>query len=741
MMKTMVGTALWLPDGIVAEACKSSGRIYSMRPEQAKMAGIIEQALSRQDTQPVGIVPIEAGTGTGKTLAYLVPGAIHARFRDRRMLVSTHTIALGEQILRKDGPIVREIVRKLIGGDVSVAHMRGKRHFVSPSRLRATANLMKDDGSPASSWSPYFEIADAAFRAAALASEMEKDGVDWDVAQDLIDECLIDRIEDQRGLALPKDDISILSSSPPDELSVYRISRDLAERATLLVTTHAFTAISLARRTLLGTDTEPYDMLVVDEADQWASAAASVSLVSVSIADLTRSIERLGEATRHLKRAEEITDLVAEASERVAVLASLAPQERDRLQPIPQNDPALLRLSLVVASLGDLAQLAAKRRSHTAASVDDVKEKTDDLRRILRAVSSNETDFWQPRWTTSRVRGLPSINISGRAPGRLLKRLWTTGDEPPLARTVVLTSATLSTPGFGETSRWNAIQIATGADPASGLVLADLAATIQPIHFGTMRVRFADPRAPVPSIGDREHLSSAAADYAAAVVLEAMKESAVVGGRTLVLVPSYADVEELSKRVPDVGMEPHVVLHRPGTPLQKVLDIYRETPGCCLITPAAWVGADLPGMIQNLVITRIPFPPASEGTPANHYVQSFSQMLTKLAQGIGRAIRCETDNVTLWFADPRMPIPDCLSDETGLLPAPQSKPALLSAIPARFLKRFGVDPGAAKIAVAVVETRQADAGAGTRPKQSPAARGAGRSSAGRTGRARVRAGV
>ncbi len=170
-----------------------------------------------------------------------------------------------------------------------------------------------------------------------------------------------------------------------------------------------------------------------------------------------------------------------------------------------------------------------------------------------------------------------------------------------------------------------------------------------------------------------------------------MEDSRSRKGRTLVLVPSYADVERLQPMVPGARF------HRPDESVQRVLDEYQATKGCCLITPGAWVGADLPGMVQNLVIPRIPFPPRDDGN--GHMVEILSMALVKLAQGIGRAIRKNDDDAILWFADPRMPIPDSITEETGLLPSPSGNPTLLGAIPKRFRDDFGRVVGAAAIAV------------------------------------------
>ena len=172
----LTGAGLWASGGPVAAACKAAKLRYEPRVEQQTMAGLIEEALSRQQSQRVGILPIEAATGTGKTLAYLVPGALHAARSGLRLLVSTHTISLGAQILHKDGPIAQNVVEAATGKRPRIAHMRGRRHFISPSRARAVGNLLRDDGLPSSAWKPYLELADVC-RAVSLAGEVLEAGI------------------------------------------------------------------------------------------------------------------------------------------------------------------------------------------------------------------------------------------------------------------------------------------------------------------------------------------------------------------------------------------------------------------------------------------------------------------------------------------------------------------------------------------------------------------------------------
>ena len=655
-----------------------------------------EQALERQNSSRVGIVPIEAGTGIGKTLAYLCPGALHASATGSRMLVSTHTIALGEQIMRKDGPIAQSIVEAFSGKRPRIAHMRGRTHFVSPSRALAVGSLLRDDGLPPSAWQPYLDVAHAASRSLNLALQALADDDDSEEAEAIVVASLLESYEEATGILLARDDICLLASSRDGELAAHRLSRKLATTASILVTTHAYTATSLARKALFGAIEEPFALLVIDEADQWASAAASVSLVSASMAELRRSIDAILSANRHAKSnksTDRIAQLSAQALDSIDALAGLAPTAPGRTTALRADDNAIKLLGTICSQADEIIALAAQRRSHTAAASDVLRDRADDLKRITNATQNNETDFWVPHWTTSRIHGLPSIGVKGRMPGRIMKRLWEGApDSEPLARTIILTSATLSTPGFNDAVRWKSIELATGADPLSGMVLTDLACTIQPSDFGRMKVRFADPRAPVPRADYDNGRATEALNYAVAVIKAAMADSAAQGGRTLVLVPSFADASRLSLLLPGV------MTHHEGKALRVMLELYRATKECCLITPGAWCGTDLPGLVQNLVIPRIPYPPRdpdSKDSMARH----LSETLARLSQGVGRAIRCNTDNVTIWFADPRMPVPETVVAQSGVLRSQYSVAILLSAIPKRFRDTFETVAGASTIGV------------------------------------------
>ena len=217
-------------------------------------------------------------------------------------------------------------------------------------------------------------------------------------------------------------------------------------------------------------------------------------------------------------------------------------------------------------------------------------------------------------------------------------------------------------------------------------------------NFGEMTFALADRSVPKPFDEDRER-APAFDDYAASVLRAAMAE----GGRVLALAPSFADVEEAARRVDGV------IAHRRGERLAAHLEAFKGSANGALATPAAWAGTDLPGLLDHVVILRIPFPPPEAGRAgllrrlldsrghdgANAerilFDRSRREAVRKLAQGLGRGIRGPDDRVKLWIADPRFPLPDTLVlDERSLLG--QGLAArhrhLADAIPRRFLDAY-----------------------------------------------------
>jgi Rad3-related DNA helicase len=695
----MAATALkniWDADGPVSRACARLNLDYAPRDAQQKMAANVEAALRRQVANTTQILPIEAATGTGKTLAYMVPCALHAAASQSRILISTHTIALGNQIMAHEGPIVQEIVTTAYKRTPLISHMRGQKHFLSPSRLRSIANLMRDDGATAKMLGPLYEAANQAQNSIDQAAEALTDGDTSPSLQAIIRESFIDLIEEKFELEFDRDQVCLLSASSDHEKSAHALSRELANNADILITTHAYTALSLARRQLFGAETETFDCLIIDEADQWASAADSISMLSVTMDSLKRSIDSVIAASTRSKNRNAIEHAGEKALAILDGLAALAPETPNDKSMIANDDQSFRELRKLTRSMKAIKMETANSRSHVASAVDDLASRTETLMSLERIVASKNSDYWTARWKTSPVRAEPRIEVVGAAPGRVLKRIWNQPDDsPPLARTVILTSATLATPGFGSDSRLKSICIETGIDLESNDVLKDLFESIEPEKFGRLKFKFADPKAPIPRLDSNGVINIDSVKYIAETIIQAHKE-VPKNGRTLVLVPSYNDVERIAEYVPGC------TAHQRGTSTNDIEALYKGTPGICLITPALWVGTNLPGLIQALVIAKLPNPPRDDD---DQIIGALSSMLKKLAQGIGRAIRGPTDNATVWFADPRVPIPECITEDTGILRSisTRSKPQTLAAIPRRFFKEFGKTPGIATLGVRVTK--------------------------------------
>jgi Rad3-related DNA helicase len=101
---------VWDSGGPIDKVSKARGASYALRAEQRRIAGLVSEALRRGSEGKLGILLIEGGTGVGKTLAYLIPGALNVA-AGGRMLVATHTLALMQQIMERDAPIAIDVAK------------------------------------------------------------------------------------------------------------------------------------------------------------------------------------------------------------------------------------------------------------------------------------------------------------------------------------------------------------------------------------------------------------------------------------------------------------------------------------------------------------------------------------------------------------------------------------------------------------------------------------------------------
>jgi ATP-dependent DNA helicase DinG len=629
--------AAFAPGGALSHAIRNFAHNRNQAEYAAKVARLIAMPAPKSG-ETGAIAMLEGETGLGKTIAYLVPLMLNAAITGERAFISTHTNHLGLQILQTDGPIAANVVARSLGqeaGRPSIGWRFGRRNFFDRDRTILLARAASEEGH----------------------TRLRKELMAW---ADVSPTTFIEASE--IGLALPEgvseSDVCLLASSNAEVAEAYNEHVARSREADIMVTNHALSLLNAQRWTHLLDSTErPACIGIFDEADALPAAAQSLSQPKTSLHALGALIAGGGNGKRATEAAENL-ELVYKA---IGHLEEDGPVVIDRTR----QDRALLRATRALAdSVSELA------RNQSCQTREDLKEAVAAMRSWLDATDDGS-------WTIavvsrSPVRKFPSLVTVQVNPGSITGRLWRRfGDGDPYLRATLLTSATLARPSssrhepanFSEFKRYIAIG---GKDRH----LPELSGRFEVEAFGKMSFVLADRKAPCPTMVDDDEAQTNPTwiDYVTRGVIAAHER----GGRVLVLTTSYEDAEALGTRIPEA------ICQSRGEKIGGLIDKYRSTEGSILITPTAWNGVNLPGLVNHLVIPRIPFePPDPEKNTVLRTAlirlslndetarrilagRSHGRTERKLRQGIGRAIRSSTDQATLWILDPRFPLPDAM---------------------------------------------------------------------------------
>jgi len=459
---------------------------------------------------------------------------------------------------------------------------------------------------------------------------------------------LIDEFERDHGpLPVPHADVCLTSSCTDQR--TYDAQRERTEAAAIVVQTHAMSVLDAVRGDV------DADVAIYDEADALPGVVAGFAEARVSPLDLA--------AVQHRHAPPGLADAVAAFETWAARTLS-----RDAVVFKQQAPEAVRHADAIRATLRDLTAEHAR-----------------DLSRSLGAFVRLDPSVPYRGAAVVAADGGHAFEVVALDPGRMLRRTYAD-------RKTLFVSATLAV-GSGD---FEPFLRSVGAHGLPGIhepVRADM------YDFGAMTFALADRDVPPPFMKEDRMRDPAFDDYAAHVVRRAMTE----GGRALVLVPSFADVEAMAIRIPDV------IAHRRGEKLAAHLDTLKASRNGVLATPAAWAGTDLPGLLGHVVIVRIPFPPPNAGRTALLrrllqtkgyddgnadgilFTRNRRDAVRRLAQGLGRGIRTPDDRVKVWIADPRFPLPDTCTLNQRLLLS-QGRAArnrdLSGAIPRRFTPAY-----------------------------------------------------
>jgi ATP-dependent DNA helicase DinG len=586
------------------------------------MAAAVARAFERG-----GVLLAEAGTGTGKTLAYLVP-AILSR---QRVLVSTGTKTLQEQIYFKDIPALREALRI----PFTATCMKGRANYLCLHRLDQIA-----DGGPSMhdvflpvirEWAGRTETGDRAELA-----DLPEDVGFWNEVSATAETCL--------GAECPR----------YDDCFVTKMRQRAAASDVVIVNHHLLCADAAVRQNAFGEVIPACANAIIDEAHQLEDVATQYFGYSVStyrFDELARDAEH-GVAVREASARE----AVGRAAERVradarAFFADIAQAHRgaDRVRATPQSfgvacesaarltgalDLLESALSASAVALEPDAEGAEEANDEAAAVAHRAATIRDELRFLLRADADEFVYFVEVRGRGVFLRAAP-IDVSAIIRDLLLDRM----------RTVVLTSATLTVDGGFDYIR-----------DRLGIGRADEVRLESEFDFTRQAILYLPKRMPDP----RESSFAVAAGRQVIDILRRTR------GRAFVLFTSYATLRAV-QAIAEMAID-YPILVQGAAPRSQLLRQFRDTPHSVLFaTSSFWQGVDVVGeALSCVIIDKLPFASPGDpitaaridsirargGDPFGEYQVPLA--ILALQQGLGRLIRHRQDRGVLAVLDPRL---------------------------------------------------------------------------------------
>ncbi|MEX2284281.1 MAG: helicase C-terminal domain-containing protein [Gemmatimonadota bacterium] len=653
---------------------------FEDRPSQREMLRSVAQAYNEG-----GVVLAEAGTGTGKSVAYLIPAIRWAVKNGERTVISTNTINLQEQLVRKDLPL---LARVLVGDAFRFALVKGRHNYVSIRRAKLAAQgqtVLFDD--------PQRRALSGILEWLQSTTDGSLQDLPFTPPPEVWDEVLSDS------------DVCLRAKCPHFEQCFYQRSRREASLADVLVANHHLLFSDLAVRKTQGNYTAPvvlppYRRVVLDEAHNIEDAATEHLGASVSRRSLMRVLGRLERRGKGLLTAfesklrsaepdflqiealrqigDELIPLIERSRDRSAELFAYLDQmlvnAEDGVLRITESFTAsepwingldtihgnvLVLLDTLIKGIDRLRETVLVDRRWTQLLNEQLVELNGALNRLIGAVEALRIAFTPAddaglvRWLERRSQIGGDANVLIRAAPVDLSEVMRDAlfDRVDSA---VLTSATLATrEGFGFIRRRLGL--------ASGVRIRE-ETHASPFDYESQAMIVVPTDLPVPGAGENAAFDRATADVVAEM-------AATTAGGVFVLFTSYRSLRNVASELRRRGVQNRWPLFVQGEAARtRLLEAFVGSgSGVLLGVSSFWEGVDVPGdPLRGIVIAKLPFKVPTEPLTAARIEaiernggNSFMQYVLphaalRLKQGFGRLIRTRTDRGAVVLLDRRV---------------------------------------------------------------------------------------